>query len=119
MNFFSRANSFRRNYKNKHCYVTSHTRTLIFNNYTFGTIVKYLFVIFRFVKGSINAGIGATGMNVFLTSLNIPWLSKRAYKFREEEAIEGILHVTKETCTEAISREVGAVVESNPTETTR
>ncbi|XP_074611940.1 uncharacterized protein LOC141866350 [Acropora palmata] len=69
--------------------------------------------------GSINAGIGATGMNVFLTSLNIPWLSKRAYRFREEEAIEGILHVTKETCTEAISREVEAVVESNPTETTR
>ena len=54
-------------------------------------------------------------MNVFLTSLNIPWLSKRAYKFREEEAIEGILHVTKETCTEAISREVDAVVGSNPT----
>ena len=59
-------------------------------------------------------------MNVFLTSLNIPWLSKRVYKFREEEeAIGGILDVTKETCTEAIRREVEAVVESNPSETTR
>ena len=88
-------------------------------SYTSATIVNYLFVVFRFVKGSISAGIGATGMNVFVTSLNIPWLSKRAYKFREEEAIEGILHVTKETCTEAIRREVEAVVESNPSKTTR
>ena len=58
-------------------------------------------------------------MNVFLTSLNIPWLSKRAYKFREEEAIEGILQVTTKTCTDAIRKEVEAVVESETTETTR
>ena len=61
----------------------------------------------------------ATGMNVFLTSLNIPWLPKRMYKFFEVEAVEGILHVTKETCTDPIRREVEAVVESNPSETTR
>ena len=34
-------------------------------------------------------------MNVFLACLNIPWLSKRAYRFREKEAIGGILDVTQ------------------------
>lgn len=58
-------------------------------------------------------------MNVFLTSLYIPWLPKRMYKFWEGEAVEGLLHITKETCTDAIRREVEAAVESNPSETTR
>ena len=41
-------------------------------------------------------------MNVFLTSLNIPWLSKSAYKIREEEAKQGIDKVAAKTCERAV-----------------
>ena len=44
--------------------------------------------------------------------MNIPWLSKKAYKSREDEAREGITTVSQETCKEAVRKEVEAVVES-------
>ena len=97
-----------RNYKNKHCHVIGRL---------FLETIFLLFFSILFAKGSINAGIGATGMNVFLTTLNIPWLSKQTYKSREDEAREGILKVTKESCREAVRKEVEAVVETKSTET--
>ena len=51
-------------------------------------------------------------MNVFLTSLNIPWLSKSAYKICEEEAKQGIDKVTAETCERAVREEVEAIMDS-------
>lgn len=58
----------------------------------------------HFVKGSVNFRIGATGMNVFLTLLNIPWKSKKAYKYSEDEERQGILPVTEETCRNTLKR---------------
>ena len=69
-------------------------------------------MLFLGAIGSINAGFGATGMNVFLTSLNIPWLSKSAYKICEEEAKQGIDKVIAETCERAVREEVEAIMDS-------
>lgn len=51
-------------------------------------------------------------MNVFLTSLNIPWLSKNDYKIRKEEAKQGIDKVAAETCERAVREEVEAIMDS-------
>lgn len=51
-------------------------------------------------------------MNVFLTSLNIPWLSKSAYKIHKEEAKQGIDKVAAETCERAVREEVEAIMDS-------
>ena len=51
-------------------------------------------------------------MKVFLTSINIPWLSKSAYKIREEDAKQGIDKVAAETCERAVREEVEAIMDS-------
>ena len=75
-------------------------------------ILKEYCFAFLCAIGSINAGFGATGMNVFLTSLNIPWLSKSTYKIHKEEAKQGIDKVAAETSERAVREEVEALMDS-------
>ena len=49
-------------------------------------------------------------MNTFLTSLNIPWVDRKTFEKREEEARDGILEVSKSTCELAVQQEVEAVL---------
>ena len=104
---FTHRKSFKFNYKNKHCW-------------RWCSPEKQSLTIFScsscFEKGSVNAGIGASGLNRFLTTLNIPWLSKQTYKSRVDEARDGILRGTSKTWRDAVRKEVEAVMETESTE---
>ena len=104
---FTHRKSFKFNYKNKHCWQWCSPE-------------KQSVTIFScsscFEKRLVNAGIGASGLNRFLTTQNIPWLSKQTYKSREDEARDGILRVTSKTCRDAVRKEFEAVMETESTE---
>jgi hypothetical protein len=72
----------------------------------FRTTKNAVFVFQFLFLGAINAGLGAAGMNAFLTSLNIPWINKNGYKKREDEAGKGIAKVSSDSCREAVKEEV-------------
>lgn len=60
----------------------------------------------------MNTGLGATGVNSFLTTLNIPWMNKNTFRSREVEASKGIRAVATNACNEAIKEEVEKVLET-------
>ena len=72
-----------------------------------GWYTVYLCVCFFSLlhKGAIHTGTGASSINKFLTTLNIPCPAEQTLKKRERESGEFVERAAKKACTEAIREE--------------
>ena len=57
----------------------------------------------------VNAGIGPTHVNTFLTTLNIPAPHHKSLTARHKEALKGIAGTASESCAKAVAEEVSMV----------
>ena len=62
-------------------------------------------IVFLFLQGMVHAGMGATHVNAFLTSLNIPAVSSKTLKKHEHAVGVEIEKVAKKSCEATIATE--------------
>ena len=65
-----------------------------------------LILLILTVLGALNTGLGSSGVNNFLTTMNIPWMNKKTFQRREKEAGKGVKKIADDACKIALQEEI-------------